>query len=1234
MKTRIEFARKILSQSDDPDFFELYKSALEWDLVEPIIIEGPNDVKSEQTWRETLTPYNHQVTNLLTFCRRLPVTLIADDVGLGKTISAGMIISELAIRSRVAKVLIVCPKLLGPQWKEELESKFGIPAQVVTGRDLIKANPKSSGAVITTYHSARLYLDDIPEDRFEMLILDEAHKLRNLYGTGQPPQVALKFREALEDRRFQYVLMLTATPIQNRLWDLYSLVDLLTVARGHENPFGSEGMFVRKFIADGRNEARRLKLEAQDSFRSIVYGYMSRVRRADAKLYFPERVVQMHKVRPSQAELDIIEALSEPIQELNRLAQISILQALVSSPDALNAQLKNMARNGTVQPSLSQAVDAIVKRMPLSAKLDGLRSLIQTLKAENPTGWRLVVFTTRRETQTTIQAFLEEQGLSVGLINGDSGERNQEVVRGLRADPPKYRVIVSTEAGSEGVNLQAANVLVNFDLPWNPMVVEQRIGRVQRLASNHAKVSIFNIMLTGTFEEYIVGRLMEKLQLAAHAIGDIESLLQGADMANESDDAGDSFETQILELVLSALSGKDVAKDAELKARSIELAKERLDQEEEAINSMLGRMDENARVGPRAPQLPTVEHSMNAVDFVLAALRNQGMDAQRENEAILSVRSEDGQVQKYAIDRNADLSGDIELLAPGSSQFRRLVDRLTASGVYTVSDLDAAPEKVMRDTMNSWVAEFNAKAISVEAESVATCFDGDALLRVRATVAHDSYERLLTIKCQGNEHRNISDGRALKPIDRVLNDPQVIGLERARLVSAIGRDRGLAEFCRFYLERGVEEVKSAGEDERKKQKLTDDFTPRLTVTVVGVSGDVSREVDANVRYSLAGGGNYKSTVKVRPRDGKVLLAPNLQVCEVSGSLAPEDCFNICDVTGKRALEHLMRVSQISQRTALSEHFVECSFSGKRALIEETEKSGLSGQVIASKFAVQSALSGVRGEPNFFSECEFTGEIVLQEELSKSEVSGKQYRKDEQLVSAFSGTVGHKSEFKECFETSAPITAEEAIRCEESGELVRPDRVEQCSESGKVVRASLLHECSVSNAKALNEYVVESSVSQRPLLRKLGTKSILGEYCRPDETEKCSWSGRLSHPSDISICELTGTRVHATNISEKPYKALEPLMQALTAERKVADLTEDWPEFQKMFESRLRKGKVEIESATASSGNNVVVVCAAHKTAFGMLTRYIGAVLDRDEGKLTGRVPSGKRKANSWIQMDE
>src|SRR5258708_30309983 len=100
--------------------------------------------------------------------------------------------------------------------------------------------------------------------------------------------------------------MSSGTPIQNRLWDLYSLVDLLTVARGHKNPFGSEGMFARKFIADGRTQARQLRIDARDEFRSIVYGYMSRVRRSDAKLHFPTRVVQMHKIHPTTAKLRLI----------------------------------------------------------------------------------------------------------------------------------------------------------------------------------------------------------------------------------------------------------------------------------------------------------------------------------------------------------------------------------------------------------------------------------------------------------------------------------------------------------------------------------------------------------------------------------------------------------------------------------------------------------------------------------------------------------------------------------------------------------------------------------------------------------------------------------------------------------------------------------------------------------------------------------------------------------------
>jgi hypothetical protein len=249
-----QFQTKVLRRERAPDEYRLYCAALEWGLLDPIVIESRKDFKSEYRWRDQIEPFHHQVTNLITFCRRLPVTLLADDVGLGKTISAGLVASELISRSRISKILVVCPKLLGPQWQDELQSKFNIPAEVVAGKKLIDAEPEDVGAIITTYASARLYLDQIPDDRFEMLVLDEAHKLRNLYGVEKPPQVAVRFREALEKRRFRYVLMLTATPIQNRLWDLYSLVDLLTVARGHANPFGSEGMFARKFIADNASD--------------------------------------------------------------------------------------------------------------------------------------------------------------------------------------------------------------------------------------------------------------------------------------------------------------------------------------------------------------------------------------------------------------------------------------------------------------------------------------------------------------------------------------------------------------------------------------------------------------------------------------------------------------------------------------------------------------------------------------------------------------------------------------------------------------------------------------------------------------------------------------------------------------------------------------------------------------------------------------------------------------------
>lgn len=1141
----VNLQTKTLHKAPSALVFRVYRAGLEWDLLDPIVIEKRDDLKSESRWRSRVEPYHHQVSNLITFCRRLPVTLLADDVGLGKTISAGLIVSELIARSRLSKFLVVCPKLLGPQWQEELSSKFDIPSTIATGRDLIHEEPEEHGAIITTYNSARLYLDDIPRDRFEMLILDEAHKLRNLYGVESPPQVARRFRTALEDRRFRYVLMLTATPLQNRLWDLYSLVDLLTVARGHQNPFGSEGMFARKFIADSREKARQLRQEAKDEFRSIVYGYMSRIRRGDAKLYFPDRKVQMHKVQPTPGELELIKAIANPIQKMNRLAQISILQALTSSPEALNAQLENMARNGTAPQELSQVVSAIVSRMPLTAKLQGLGGLIDRLKKENPERWRLVVFTGRRETQTTIQTFLEQKGLRVGIINGSSGIRNQQTLASFRKTPPDCHVIVSTEAGSEGINLQVANVLVNYDLPWNPMIVEQRIGRVQRLASDHASVAIFNIILSGTFEEYIVGRLMEKLQLASHAIGDIEALLEASGIG-EGEDEGAGFDEKIRQLVIAALAGKDFDEATRKAEQSIEEAKQTLTREEENINSLLGGMEGATYAGPRAPNLPAVQRSMEPREFTLRAFDHLGASVTELENGLALVEENGGRQYIRFDDHLADEKKSI-LYKPGTGPFLDLVHRVVASGLHSIGDLDKQPVGQCQEIASAWIRSFNATLTGSDVQTVSQCFDGNAIVRARATVAHDSYERLVAVKCSGFEHMTPFVRRKLDPIPGVIQYPRDLGLNLESVVRDAQNDAGISEFCRFYLERREEEVKAAGDDRRKGKKLEDEFTPRLEMSLVGLEGKVYRKAEVQVRFKLEGDKEYVSTLTLVPHDPTVIDAPKLEKCTKSGRVAPSVCFKQCEISGKKVLEELLGRSEASSRYALPEFMVTCAATGQRLLQDEVERSAVTGQLVAQRLLRTSAMSGKKAEPVHFARCEFTGSDVLHSETVISDASGKRYRSDEGEQSSYSGKAGHKSEFVTCAVTGRRLLASEIERCEVTGTPVAPGILQTCSVSVKRVLPSELEVSSISGRPVRRCLLKKSAISGRlaepehfgrceftgvdVLKSELAKSEISQRHHRVDESGQSSLSGKSGHISEFIRCHVTGQPLTPTEAEQ-------------------------------------------------------------------------------------------------------
>jgi superfamily II DNA or RNA helicase len=1212
-----------MRRAPDPAAYELYRAAQEWDLIDPILIRDHKDLKSEPKWREHIKPYHHQIKNLVTFCRRLPVTLLADDVGLGKTISAGLIASELMSRARLSKILVVCPKLLMPQWKEELESKFGIIGIEATGKELLEARvPDGGGAVITTYQSARMYLDALSQSGFEMLVLDEAHKLRNLYGTNQAPQVAQRFREALANRVFKYVLMLTATPIQNRLWDIYSLVDLLAVARGHQNPFGSDGMFARTFIADDRGQARQLVPYMRERFRSIVYTYMSRIRRADANLHFPERIVQLHRVAPLPEELELIDSIRSPIQGLNRLAQISILQALISSPHALLSQLRRMAENGTVPKILTSKVEEIVRRIPTTAKLQGLGNLVDQLRAEQPEHWRIVIFTTRRETQATIETFLQTREISCGLINGDSGARNQQTITKFRKSPPEIHVIVSTEAGSEGVNLQAANVLVNFDLPWNPMIVEQRIGRIQRLASEHASVCIFNMILRGTFEEYIVGRLMEKLQMASHAIGDIEALLEAAGMDDQGEDSL-AFGELIRQLVLASLAGKNVEETTRLAEESIAAAKVELESQEKNIDTLLGVMDEGGEIP--YPHLPQLVRSMEVQEFVLAAMRRQGTDLKPESDGIY-VSERDGKVDRICFDE--EHSSNAVLYRPGTGPFTRLVTQVTASPLHDVQDADDRPRAKMDVITKEWVEIFGAKFHSAEILDVMRSFRGAALVRVRAIVGHDSYERLVNVAVPLGECWIPAGLTGTSPISDPLNKAESVGLDPSLVLQKAMQDEGVTEFCRFYIDRRRHELAAAGSDPRKQKKIEDDFTPRLEANLVGLAGDVRRQLTVQATYELGSGHRYDSSITLIPSGNKITQCPDLRPCSRSETIVPRDCLGRCEMSGSQVLKHLLVRSEVSERSALPEFMGTCAVTGKRALQDELDQSSVTQQTVLRSVLKTSELSARRAEAQFFSKCEFTGIQALEEELATSQVSGKKYRKDKQQRSIVTGKTGYVDEFVSCAQTQQPLQAEEGERCAVTNQLVLPGLLGQCEVTGKKVLPSLLERSAATGRLALKQFFVLSSISGARVLEEESVASATGTYCLQKEAKICMWSGKKCHPDDLRTCHLTQVPAHFEFMTTNGEIRLEPLLNLLNGIRRKADSQELWPTIVANISKSL-DGRSQVEAAVLSPSGRHLAVCLETKNWLGLKTRQAGLLYAIDDRETVGRIVTGKRGSEGW-----
>ncbi len=1173
-----------LSPARSARAFAIHRAACEWQLDRPILVRDGNDILSRDQVK--VTPYEHQVKNLITFCRLAPVALLADDVGLGKTISAGLILAELIVRKKVRKALVVCPRILVAQWERELVDKFQLPVATATGKEIRSAIRLERAVIVTTYETVRDHLEVISGADIQMLILDEAHRLRRLHGSQNPPKLATQIRQVLAQRRFKFVLLLTATPIQNKLWDLYSLIDCLTVAKGHNHPLGTPAQFAKKYIKGPAQKALQVHPQRLNEFRAHLRRYIARTRRADTNLPFPARKVKLHLVPASADEQALAELLGRHIRRLNRLSQIHLGQALMSSPQALKAELANMLERDSSLTECHLAVEQFLSNGKPIEKMLGLGRIVDELKKSRPGDFRLVVFTLRKETQTAIGSFLQKRGISCGFIGGGRGKANQADIDRFMKATPDVNVIISTDAGAEGINLQAANVLVNYDLPWNPMVLEQRIGRIQRLGSPHEYVTIVNLAVENSVETRVVSRLAEKLQLIGNTLGEIDAILESTGV--DKDNADESFTELIRKLVVDSLSGKNMDDAVNRQLASIEKAKKLLENNQKVINEQLGRLDELHTSGPSVPNLPDREPAMPLDEFVLGAFAEEGATLARGDDGIVLVTPKRGKPFKVQLGPLTDgkaLPG-APVYAPGEPAFEQLVERWAKQDCTFVHDGAVPKEAELRALAEQWCNEIpNASLKSVNHLQMREVFQGEIDCIVETIAAHDKYETLVKVDSRPERHDKLPD--ALPRIKQVADETEIINCidDASSLIDAsIDSDEGIRAFSSFYDARRVEELKRVKQGS-EAAFVKESFTPSRNASVTGVYGYRYKVVRLQLSVDVDDVGKYDTELEVIPLTAQVFPIATIEACAQSGRCVPTNWLEPCCESKRRVLRHLLERSENSGKRALPEHFSNSAITGKRLLKSEMAPSDVSGALAEPEKLVASARKGL---PSEIVACELTQAKVLVDELIRSEISGRLFRRDEKSISAVSNAIGHQSEFLMCEVTNVPVLASERVQseasrkwfrrdqiarsdkpphrvgavdetvdCTATGKTLLRDEVAQSDASGKWVDSELLVTSQASNLRALESELIPCALSKKRVLEKETVKcaatgvralpdlmlksdaflsklyvcpgkevrsAISNKPMAPSEAYMCPWLGIPVLPLETAICKLTGIRV--------------------------------------------------------------------------------------------------------------
>jgi len=606
----------------------------------------------------------HQIEAAL-FALESPLSkgvLLADEVGLGKTIEAGIVLCQYWAERR-RKLLVLCPASLRKQWAMELEEKFNLRTLVLDAKAYretrrIGQDPMQEASVlIMSFHYANRLRDDLKSVAWDLVVIDEAHKLRNAY--RQSNKVGQGIRWATEGCR---KLLLTATPLQNSLLELYGLSTLID-----EHLFGDVNAFRAQYAGASSNLAE---------LRGRLTGFCKRTLRNQVTEYikYTERKAVTQPFTPTDDEQALYEAVSAFLQRPNsyalptrhrHLTALILRKLLASSPQAIAATLDTLtSRLETLRDDRAQndqdfaealisdedeedILDEIlaedeettetppapaIERGKLQAEIEELRrlaawartigndtktrTLLQALgigfgrMAEIGANRKALIFTESRRTQEHLKTFLEANGYGdqVVLFNGtNSGseatavyqswhEKTQHTGRTTGSRDVDVRtaliehfrdaasIMIATEAGAEGINLQFCSLVINYDLPWNPQRIEQRIGRCHRYGQKHDVVVINFINERNEADKRVLELLTEKLKLFSGIFGVSDEVLGTIE-------SGVDFEKRILAIYQECRTPEEI--DAAFKILQGELDDQIQTRMDEARRSLFEHFDED-----------------------------------------------------------------------------------------------------------------------------------------------------------------------------------------------------------------------------------------------------------------------------------------------------------------------------------------------------------------------------------------------------------------------------------------------------------------------------------------------------------------------------------------------------------------------------------------------------------------------------------------------------------------